>query len=501
MRAFRDRLFVLWDDLRDCCDPVYGVGGGALLAWVLLLSLSPVFDVTEVLALGSWRPVALVFVLAWLIALPLPGRTPRTSGWAISLLVVYGLAAAFGVLLFAFSAKTGAALITALLGLAVMAAGLVALVMTWGRLCARMRRRERVGVTAIAAITGSLLYLLIALLPYPVGLIAGALLPIAAAGVFQYALLTPLADDERRDDASISESVPSRGRLVYERSFAITIMVFGGLVPLVIHSLVSAGWSGRPFAGALMVFVFLVVEIALTIYMVKVSHREDPNVAFRPTALLAAAGFFLLPMLPESLAPLCMALSFSGIGAFLVYYWIVMGNISQRFRWSPSAVYAQGLILLVLGMGLGELVAALVSAVSAGFARTAYTAVVALFALSAMLWMKVEGSVFASEPVDQAEAVTPDDEAGALGPDRLMVTDSAVYALEARYGISPREAEIMRLLVRGRNVPHICDELFIAKSTVQTHVKHIYAKLGVSNRQELIDLVERTIGERQAERG
>ena len=39
-------------------------------------------------------------------------------------------------------------------------------------------------------------------------------------------------------------------------------------------------------------------------------------------------------------------------------------------------------------------------------------------------------------------------------------------------------------------MPFICDELFIAKSTVQTHIKHIYAKTGASTHQELIDLLE-----------
>jgi DNA-binding NarL/FixJ family response regulator len=74
----------------------------------------------------------------------------------------------------------------------------------------------------------------------------------------------------------------------------------------------------------------------------------------------------------------------------------------------------------------------------------------------------------------------------------VLKADLMIGRLESDRAVSPREAEIMRLLARGRNVPFICDELFIAKSTVQTHVKHIYTKLGVSNRQELIDYLERS---------
>lgn len=500
MRAFRNRLAVLWDDLRDCCDPLYGIGGGALLAWVLLASLSNVFSGSGWPMSFVWRPTMLVLVFVVLLAVSLSGRAPKMSGRAVSLLVVYGLAMGFGVLLFA-SSRTGSQVTGAFLGLAMMSLGLVALVITWGGLCANMPKRERVGVTAMASMVGSVLYLFVAVLPDSIALIVGALLPIAAAAVLQHALLTSQADEYARDERLAEGASPQGWRLVYDRAFAVTIMVFGGLFALAVRVLDPSEWAGQPPAGVLMVSVFLVVEIMLTTYMIKVAHREDPNIAFRPTALLAAAGFLLLPLVPGSVAPLCMAVSFSGIGAFLVYYWIVMGNISQRYRWSPALVYSQGLILLTVGVALGEGLHTLLDvAAPTEFARVAYTSVVALFVLSAMLWLKVEGSVFASEPVDQAEIGNVDEPNAATQQQEAEGVDTAIASIAAKYGISPREAEIIRLLARGRNVPYICDELFIAKSTVQTHIKHIYAKLGLSSRQELIDLIERAGGEKPAEK-
>ena len=47
------------------------------------------------------------------------------------------------------------------------------------------------------------------------------------------------------------------------------------------------------------------------------------------------------------------------------------------------------------------------------------------------------------------------------------------------------------LLLRGRSIPYICDELFIAKRTAQTHERHIYAKMNITGgRQELIARIE-----------
>ena len=44
--------------------------------------------------------------------------------------------------------------------------------------------------------------------------------------------------------------------------------------------------------------------------------------------------------------------------------------------------------------------------------------------------------------------------------------------------------------MRGRTLPYIANELFVTTGTVKTHVRHIYEKLGINTRQELLDLLE-----------
>ena len=72
---------------------------------------------------------------------------------------------------------------------------------------------------------------------------------------------------------------------------------------------------------------------------------------------------------------------------------------------------------------------------------------------------------------------------GAQGED-----STAVFARAA--GLTARETEILSLLVRGRTLPYIANELFVTTGTVKTHVRHIYEKALVNNRQELLDKVE-----------
>lgn len=70
--------------------------------------------------------------------------------------------------------------------------------------------------------------------------------------------------------------------------------------------------------------------------------------------------------------------------------------------------------------------------------------------------------------------------------------DAVCAQLAAQGALSGRETEILQYLARGRSQPYIRDELVLSKNTVATHVKHIYQKLEVHSRQELLDLVERT---------
>ena len=49
-------------------------------------------------------------------------------------------------------------------------------------------------------------------------------------------------------------------------------------------------------------------------------------------------------------------------------------------------------------------------------------------------------------------------------------------------GLSEREVEVLRLLARGQTNKQIAGQLFISAKTVQHHIAHIYAKVGISTR-------------------
>ncbi len=77
----------------------------------------------------------------------------------------------------------------------------------------------------------------------------------------------------------------------------------------------------------------------------------------------------------------------------------------------------------------------------------------------------------------------------AAGKDVLATDLASGLAAEIRRRAAPsgptlsaREREVLQLIAAGESVPTIAKELFLAPSTIKTHVQRLYEKLGVADR-------------------
>ncbi|CAI0968622.1 MULTISPECIES: helix-turn-helix transcriptional regulator [Serratia] len=66
------------------------------------------------------------------------------------------------------------------------------------------------------------------------------------------------------------------------------------------------------------------------------------------------------------------------------------------------------------------------------------------------------------------------------------VSDDGV---QARYSLTPREREIVDLILAGCGSQHIAERLFISLGTVKNHRKNIYGKLNIGSQAELFSLL------------
>jgi PAS domain S-box-containing protein len=60
--------------------------------------------------------------------------------------------------------------------------------------------------------------------------------------------------------------------------------------------------------------------------------------------------------------------------------------------------------------------------------------------------------------------------------------------------LTPRQAEVLRLLEQGRSTKQIAQELHLSTETVKNHVRHLLRALGVNSRLEAVATVRRGAG-------
>ena len=72
------------------------------------------------------------------------------------------------------------------------------------------------------------------------------------------------------------------------------------------------------------------------------------------------------------------------------------------------------------------------------------------------------------------------------------VDDQRTEAFDAdSYGLTPREGEVLGLLVEGLSQPEIAERLYLSPKTVGTHIQRIMGKMGVNSRTQAVAVAAR----------
>lgn len=226
-----------------------------------------------------------------------------------------------------------------------------------------------------------------------------------------------------------------------------------------------------------------------------------------------------------------------GYNAFNAFVWILLADLTYNFRLSAAATFGIGWGMLTLGSIVGQMIAALLGAglfltsQLASFLAALSTLVVfavCLFVMKDDDLVDIEDRqsmvMTIGDSMDDAGAETCDAEqtggfalpqievfpghSGSWGADDTgdAVSDDQdnngsqhqrapfkerCVKLARDCGLTPRETEILILFAKGRSAVRIQEELVISRGTVTTHLQHIYRKVDVHSKQELLDAIER----------
>jgi DNA-binding CsgD family transcriptional regulator len=255
-------------------------------------------------------------------------------------------------------------------------------------------------------------------------------------------------------------------------SLALTV-----LCSFVLYYLISIVMLIIPLPG-----YFIFILIAPLAFMVFVNK---PLVATGDSRPVTIKSFFMLPNLLLVFLGIAggllaadgntnTALSLSSlfdkpspVYLLMVLVFMVLGIlISFNYRLRKGMYFAMLNVMWIVGTLLGALLKSLLPEVPGSLfialASIAGLAVLVSFIVFQDTWMRVERRTNSQER-------------------------SSVEKLSREKGLTNREIEVLSLLLEGRSVPYIVKLLYISEGTARTHTKHIYTKLGVHSKQELID--------------
>lgn len=350
----------------------------------------------------------------------------------------------------------------------------------WGRVWGGMDKAEAGLHTALSFALAFAVVLALKLLPPAATYAVLPLLPVVSVACLVRARRCWRVDE---DGGAHEASAPTRSFIPL--ALSIFAFVFASVVLRGVYAGgAGASWVAQWQSTAVDGSVALLFTVLYLVF-------KDMDVVrvYRWVLPLMAVGYTLAPLLPDAHQIAGPMLAAIGYGLFDLLSWIVMARYVHDGRADAMRVFGLGVGATMAGRACGTAVGAVLEGlVEAGLVAFSSISLVMVFLLivvcALVLPERSLGALAAGGFSDGAAAPA------CTGEDPCDVLAQAG-------GLTPRETDVLHLLARGRNAQVIGRELSIATGTVQAHVKHVYAKLGVHTQQELIDLVEGR-GERHA---
>lgn len=348
----------------------------------------------------------------------------------------------------------------------------------WGELYCRIDQDD--AESCIPASLGAFVVATIAvyLLPFPVSGILAALLPVISCLML---LLggSPLPSGgsfpEARD--SFAKVLPALIRLALcsmvcsAATGFVTMSSMGALLPKV-DDLVLFYAAGGVVAGAMAI--------------VAIAHTKRMNFSFLYEWAIPLIVFSLSARAVggEIFDTVSMVLACTAALYVEVLFYALFVRISAKKFCLPSETFGIFRSFVQLGFLFGGLLSSWVLVVEVSVAQTC---LLLICACVVMLPLFIHLQTRFDVPADQGDVEPLLDEGNYRQADAVAV---ALGEIAEQFKLSARETEVLGYLGRGRSVPYMREAMTISKSTIETHIKHIYSKTGVHSKQELLDLIE-----------
>jgi DNA-binding CsgD family transcriptional regulator len=217
----------------------------------------------------------------------------------------------------------------------------------------------------------------------------------------------------------------------------------------------------------------------------------DFTVIYRVGLPLLICAFLLVPSFDifiPAVNDFCVSASYA---AFSILTMMIFANMG--YRYNISALWLFGLergiraLFVFFGRMISDNASLLTFSVIEPELLIFLITVVLLVALTMLLISERDlssrwGVRFLGSTDNDADAITVSKQTLSTG----------ISELARKYKLTQREEEVLLLLAQGASISQIERDLFIANGTAKAHVRHIYKKMDIHSRDELLKLINKT---------
>lgn len=237
------------------------------------------------------------------------------------------------------------------------------------------------------------------------------------------------------------------------------------------------GGTVRLVYAAAALIVFPIAWLAL-----RLTRQFGPAALYRWAVPMAVAGVAMYLLMPKELFVLpSLAFALVTIG-FESMYHLLFIYAAKRYMQQGLLIASSGILTMTVGGMLGSTTMALLP--------DGHGSLEAALLISVVAFVVVASATPRSGSMSGLDA-----QRGDLTQEKKLVDGQNETMGEVcrrfadRYHLTPREEEVLGLMMRGRSRTFIRETLFISKGTVDTHINHIYKKTGVNSKEALERLV------------
>lgn len=221
---------------------------------------------------------------------------------------------------------------------------------------------------------------------------------------------------------------------------------------------------------------FIAVSVTIMLYVL-VCRRKNPHTAI---PFLLIFGIIAIVLFLRGSA-FCSYMSFSlALGTcsmleilLLTYF----GSLSSKGYFAPAFSFGLALGVARFGVLIGDGIAVALEQNDA--ASSDLTQILALASICLLSFLLI--------PLIHQEYTTIKLSSAPPSDDQI---DAFYESIVEDFGLSTREGDVLKHLARNCSVEYISKKLVISPYTVQTHVSHIYRKMDVHKRSELIEYID-----------